>query len=170
MVPLTTQLPHTSYHCGIHVHLQAMLNPSLNARPSGKGRKALTPGLICDFSPFALPTKNCDFSLLTRPQRQPPKEMCLGCKTTRSVTSFWPASPSVYSSPSLGGPLLFSWVLLWLTQLLSSKCSCVFLNLRSCSHPPGKNYVNHPCRFWRGGLSSIGIDDSFFYSCFLNLL
>ena len=95
---------------------------------------------------------------------------CLGCKTTRSVTSFWPTSPSVYSSPSLGGPLLFSWVLLWLTQLLSSKCSCVFLNLRSCSHPPGKNYVNHPCRFWRGGLSSIGIDDSFFYSCFLNLL
>lgn len=121
----------TSYHRGIHVHSQEY-QPYPWEPDSWWGPKARTPDLICDSLSFALPSQNCDFSLLTSPQRQSPKRTCLGCKTSRSVTSVWPSSPSgPLVPPASVKPLLFPWVLLQLTRLLSSKCSCVFQNLGS---------------------------------------
>lgn len=84
---------------GFQVHSHSILNLSLSARPSVWGAESKPPGLIWDSLPFALPSQNCDFSLLTSSQRQPSNRMCLGWKTASTVTSFWPSSTSGPSFP-----------------------------------------------------------------------
>ena len=160
----------TCYHCGIHVHSQQYQTHPWEP-DSRWGLKARTPGLICDSLSFALPSQNCDFSLLTSPQRQFPKRTCLGCKTWRSVTSFWPSSPSGPLFPPASVSLCsFPGCCYGSLDFSAPNAPVSSRILGPCSHLPRKSDFYHPCRFWWGGLSSLGIDDSFLYSCFLDLL
>lgn len=121
----------TSCHRGIHVHSQ-QYQPYPWEPDSRWGPKARTPDLICDSLSFALPSQKLWFLSAHQPPKTISQEdmswlqdlkisnLCL------ALLTLWSTRPT-----SLSKPLLFPWVLLRLTRLLSSKGSCVFQNLGS---------------------------------------